>query len=158
MLIFLGLVTAILIAVPRHPHPSTIKTIEVTGRNKNGCLTWNLNVKKIAYLRKSILPYKFFLFILDDLLPYEDKNGDQPKHDEVVKIYDNMFILRVVLSLLLGLTALIGGIYTLLKHFCEQRYAEPVGRSKLVGWTFIFSTIIICKKLTRIYCQVKKRK
>jgi len=94
-----GLVTAILIAIPRHPHPSTIKPIEVT----------------------------------DDLLPYEDKNGDQPRHDEVVKIYDNMFILRVVLSLLLGLTALIGGIYTLLKHFCEQRYAEPVGRSKLVG-------------------------
>ena len=75
----------------------------------------------------------FYLFILDDLLPYEDKNTDQPRHDEVVKIYDNMFILRVVLSLLLGLTALVGGIYTLLKHFCEQRYAEPVGRSKLIG-------------------------
>ena len=154
MLIFLGLVTAILIAIPRHPHPSTIKTIEVTGRNKTSCLTWNLNEK---YARIFCL-ISFHLFILDDLLPYEDKNGDQPRHDEVVKIYDNMFILRVVLSLLLGLTALIGGIYTLLKHFCEQRYAEPVGRSKLVGWTFIFSTIIICKKLTRIYCQVKKRK
>ena len=87
---------------------------------------------KIAYLCKDILPYKLF-FILDDFLPYEDKNGDKPRHDEVVKIYDNMFILRVVLSLLLGLTALIGGIYTLLKHFCEQRYAEPVGRSKLIG-------------------------
>ena len=31
-LLFLGLMTAILIAIPRHPHPSTLKGIEVTGK------------------------------------------------------------------------------------------------------------------------------
>ena len=75
----------------------------------------------------------FVPLILDDLLSNTEESEDLPKHDEVVKIYDNMFILRVVLSLLLGLVALIVGTYTLFKHFCEQRYAEPVGRSKLVG-------------------------
>ena len=71
--------------------------------------------------------------ISDDLHANTDNSNDPQMNNEVIKIYDNMFILRVVLSLLLGLVALIVGTYTLLKHFCEQRYAEPVGRSKLVG-------------------------
>ena len=79
----------------------------------------------------------------DDTLSYADKENNQPRQDEVVKIYDNMFILRVVLSLLLGLVALIVGTYTLLKHFCEQRYAEPVGRSKLVGWKELISLFTV---------------
>ena len=92
----------------------------------------------MKYLRSKLqdgillIPIKYCIFISDDLL-YTDKDDTWEKHDEVVRIYDNMFILRVVLSILLGLVALIVGVYTLFRHVCEQRYAEPVGRSKLVG-------------------------
>ena len=125
---YLGLITAILIAIPRHPHPSTLKSIEVTGKeNYSG-----FDKKSWALIYEQYMLHFDFQFS-DDTLSYADKENNQPRQDEVVKIYDNMFILRVVLSLLLGLVALIVGTYTLLKHFCEQRYAEPVGRSKLVG-------------------------
>ena len=65
---------------------------------------------------------------------FDREPGDEiDKSDKEVIIYDNMFILRVVLSILLGLVAFFVGGYTLIKHVCEQRYAEPVGRSKLIG-------------------------
>ena len=65
---------------------------------------------------------------------FHHEPGDELiKSDKVVIIYDNMFILRVVLSILLGLVAFFVGGYTLIKHVCEQKYAEPVGRSKLIG-------------------------
>ena len=72
------------------------------------------------------------IFVSDEL-PYTHEGSGREKHDEGVKIYDNMFIFRVVLSLLMGLIALFVGLYTLFKQLCEQQYAEPVGRSKLIG-------------------------
>ena len=127
-----------MIAIPRHPHPSTLKSIEVTGKeNYSG-----FDKKWWALSYEQYISHFDFQFS-DDTLSYADKENNQPRQDEVVKIYDNMFILRVVLSLLLGLVALIVGTYTLLKHFCEQRYAEPVGRSKLVGWKELISLFTV---------------
>ena len=53
--------------------------------------------------------------------------------EAVVKIYDNMFILRIVLCVLMSLIVIIVGSYTILKQCCEQQYAEPVGKTKLIG-------------------------
>ena len=70
---------------------------------------------------------------LDDLPDTDEGSVPHRRSEEVVKIYDNMFVLRVVLNVVMGLIALIVGAYTLFKQCCEQKYAEPVGRSKLIG-------------------------
>ena len=84
---------------------------------------WGFNFKRI------LIPICVFL----DGDFHHEPGDELDKSDKEVIIYDNMFILRVVLSILLGLVAFFVGGYTLIKHVCEQRYAEPVGRSKLIG-------------------------
>ena len=124
------MITIVLVAIPRHPHPSTLNTIDAMGKyfEHSFLISGKCVDNSFHFYRLLIL---ICVFLDGD---FHHEPGDELyKSDKEVIIYDNMFILRVVLSILLGLVAFFVGGYTLIKHVCEQRYAEPVGRSKLIG-------------------------
>ncbi|KAK3915854.1 Transmembrane protein 218 [Frankliniella fusca] len=65
--------------------------------------------------------------ILTLVLIFIPRESERPIED-ISKIYDSLFLWRISLVLLLGLSAAGGGVFFLLDHLMEPRVAKPIKR------------------------------
>lgn len=65
--------------------------------------------------------------ILTLILIFIPRESGKPSED-VNKVYDTLFLWRIALVLLLGISAAGGGIFFLVNHLMEARVARPIKR------------------------------
>lgn len=69
----------------------------------------------------------FIAAILTLILLFIPRESERPSED-INKVYDSLFLWRISLVLLLGISAVGGGILFLLNHLMEARVAKPIKR------------------------------
>lgn len=63
--------------------------------------------------------------ILTVVLIFIPRESERPIED-ITKVYDSLFLWRIALALLLGLSAVGGGVFYFLDHLMEARVAKPI--------------------------------